>query len=397
MTRFPRSKPFYVLHLDNFFTTCKLYQRLYELGIGANGTAKAGSGIPKELAYLRDAMTKQNNHGEWFNYVVGSVNCIAFCDSASKAMMTTVHDPTMEEYTYFDRIKRPGASLKLAVDAETANAANSINAAKFTCPAPSANSAPPVNSVLFTHPAPPANSAFSTNSALPTHPAPPANSAFSTNSTHPAHPAPPANSTCPTCLTPSDNSSQQYIRKLYALEHYNKEMGGSDNHAKLNSYYSVSRHYHRRNWLSLFYLSIDAAVTNAYILYKLGSTNKKLSHAQFQEEIAQSLLRGPGAILRQRPPRPPQAPCNLHTKSVLKDSYKGHSWVKGDHYRRCELCNPAPKRGRPRKALQEMSINAPNKGKASRKGLRQTIWSCSNCGIPICHNSRCWARHLAFP
>ncbi|KAF7511383.1 hypothetical protein GJ744_004572 [Endocarpon pusillum] len=168
--------------------------------------------------------------------------------------MTTIHDPTMEEDTYFERIKRPGASLKLALDAETANTANSINTTKFTCP---------------------------------------------------ALPAPPANST------------PQYLQKLYALEHYNKEMGGSDNHAKLNSYNSVSRHYHRRNWLPLFYLLIDAVVTNAYILYKLGKKGRKLSHAQFQEEIAQALLRGPGAVLRRRQqPRPPQAIYNLHTRPV---------------------------------------------------------------------------------
>jgi hypothetical protein len=57
-------------------------------------------------------MTKQNDHSKWFNYVVSSVNCIAFCDSASKAMMTTVHDPTIKEYAYFDAAKRPNASLK---------------------------------------------------------------------------------------------------------------------------------------------------------------------------------------------------------------------------------------------------------------------------------------------
>ncbi|ERF72396.1 hypothetical protein EPUS_07558 [Endocarpon pusillum Z07020] len=210
------AEPFYVLHLDNFFTTRKLYQRLYELGIGANGTAKAGSGIPKELAYLRDAMTKQNDYGEWFNYVVGSVNCIAFCDSASKAMMTTIHDPTMEEYTYFKRIKRPKASLKYAVDAETANAANSANAMKFVCPAPSTNSTPPANSTLSANSAPPTNSTLS---------APPA---LLANSTLPAPPALPANS----------ENKPQYLRKLYALDRYNQEMGGSDNHAKLNSYYS---------------------------------------------------------------------------------------------------------------------------------------------------------------
>ena len=47
LAHFPRPEPFYVLHLDNFFTTRRLYERLYKLGIRANGTAKAGSGIPK--------------------------------------------------------------------------------------------------------------------------------------------------------------------------------------------------------------------------------------------------------------------------------------------------------------------------------------------------------------
>jgi Transposase IS4 len=114
LVRFPRPRPFYVLYIDNFFTTQRLYQELYKQGIGANGTAKAGSGIPKELCYLRDTLRKQNDHGTWYNYVVKSLNCIAFCDMASNSMMTTVHDPTVEEYAYFDRIKRPGASLKYA-------------------------------------------------------------------------------------------------------------------------------------------------------------------------------------------------------------------------------------------------------------------------------------------
>ena len=118
------------------------------------------------------------------------------------------------------------------MDAETANAANSINAAKFACPASSvnfassANSASPVNYTISTCPA------SSVNSTLSTYPASSANTALLTNSAF---------------STASENKSQQYLRKLYVLEHYNKEMGGSDNHARLNSYYSVSRHYHRRN------------------------------------------------------------------------------------------------------------------------------------------------------
>jgi len=174
LKRFPRPRPFYVLHLDNFFTTRALYQELYELGIGANGTAKAGSGIPKELACLGDAMTKQNDHGEWFNYVIGSVNCIAFCDSASKAMMTTVHDPTVEEYAYFAAVKRPGASFKYAKPTETPTEAMKQN-------------------------------------------------------------------------TATENGQKQQLRKLFALDDYNRHMGGSDNHAKLNSFYSTAQHYHRRN------------------------------------------------------------------------------------------------------------------------------------------------------
>ncbi len=273
LKRFPQPRPFYVLHLDNFFTTRALYQELYELGIGANGTAKAGSGIPKELACLGEAMTKQNNHGEWFNYVVDSVNCIAFCDSASKAMMTTVHDPTVEEYAYFDAVRRPGASLKHAKSIE-----------------------------------------------------------------------------------PINNGSKKQLRKLLALDDYNQHMSGSDNHAKLNSFYSTAQHYHRRNWLPLFYLLLDAAVTNAYILYKLGARTAKLSHAEFQEQIARGLLQAPGAILRHRRPKLTPKNRNSRAKSVRKSVSKGHSWTKLDSYRNCQVCSKNRKRGRPRKALQEAGI-----------------------------------------
>jgi len=313
LKRFPRPRPFYVLHLDNFFTTRKLYQELYELGIGANSTAKAGSGILKELVYLRNVMTKQNNHGEWFNYVIGSVNCIAFCDMASKAMMTTVYDPTIEEYAYFNAAKRPGASLKYAKAGES-----------------------------------------------------------------------------------STGGSQQQVRKLHALDEYNQYMGGSDNHAKLNSFYSTSQHYHRRNWLPLFYLLLDAAVTNAYILYKQSVKNNKLSHAEFQEEIAIGLLRTPGAILRRRRPNLATSNRNSRAKTVRKSSYKGHDWTKLDTYRVCQVCSSSNKqRGRKtRRALQETSGNVPDSVNIGKRTRHQTIYSCSKCSIPICYNSHCWERHL---
>jgi hypothetical protein len=40
---------------------------------------------------------------------------------ASNSMMTTVHDPIAEEYAYFDRVKRPGASLKYAKQVDSSN------------------------------------------------------------------------------------------------------------------------------------------------------------------------------------------------------------------------------------------------------------------------------------
>jgi hypothetical protein len=113
-------------------------------------------------------------------------------------------------------------------------------------------------------------------------------------------------------------------------------MGGSDNHAKQNSYYSTGTHYHRRNWLALFYFLINAAVTNSYNLYKIGYISKeKLSHAEFQEEIARDLLRGPGAILRQRRPRPPHGSLNPYTKAVHKEGFEGHHWAELETYRYC--------------------------------------------------------------
>jgi hypothetical protein len=131
---------------------------------------------------------------------------------------------------------------------------------------------------------------------------------------------------------------------------YNQYMGGSDNHAKQNSYYLTAVHYHRRSWLPLFYFLLDAAVTNSYILYKIGVTGKKkLSHVKFQEEIAQSLLRGPAAILRQRPPRHPKASCDPHTRTMRKEAYQGHAWGKLGSCCRCQVCNPPKRPGRPKR------------------------------------------------
>lgn len=175
-------------------------------------------------------------------------------------------------------------------------------------------------------------------------------------------------------------------------------MGKSESHVKLNSYYSTGMHYHRRNWLALFYFLLDAAVINSHVLYKLGSTDeKKLSHVEFQEAITTSLLREQGAVLRQRLPRPPKASCAFYTAPTQKESDRGHFWGELDSYRRCQVCHPPKKRGPPpkgRNALQELPVNAPNCAKDPKTAGHRTVNCCAKCSIPICYNSRCWDRHL---
>jgi hypothetical protein len=59
---------------DNFFTSHRLYEELRHWGVGAFGTAKAGSGIPR-------LHIKMRNYGEIVNTIgKGSVNFITFVD-----------------------------------------------------------------------------------------------------------------------------------------------------------------------------------------------------------------------------------------------------------------------------------------------------------------------------
>ena len=118
-----------------------------------------------------------------------------------------------------------------------------------------------------------------------------------------------------------------------------------------------------------------------------------ISHVEFQEEIARSLLGRPGAILQQQSPHHPKTSCNPHTKTVCKTAHQEHAWGKLGSYGRCQVCNQRP--GRPRRqstALQELSVNALNNEKSSGKGIHRTVHECINCSISISRNSHCWAR-----
>jgi hypothetical protein len=78
---------------DNFFTSHRLYQELKTWGVGAMGTAKAGSGMPRPHVKMREVCTKEANYGEIVNTVgKGGVNFITFVDQKAVWMMSTVHN-----------------------------------------------------------------------------------------------------------------------------------------------------------------------------------------------------------------------------------------------------------------------------------------------------------------
>ena len=91
-------------------------------------------------------MAKEKDYREWFNYIIKSVNSIVFYDLAFKVMMTTVYDPIIEEYIYFNRVKRPSASLKYLKAAESANS-SFINFIKSLEPMELTDSINSINSI----------------------------------------------------------------------------------------------------------------------------------------------------------------------------------------------------------------------------------------------------------
>ena len=311
-------------------------------------------------------------------------------------MMTIVYDFLVDDYVYFNVIKRRNISLKYVKFVKSLNITNLVSF---------------INSMFFI------NSTFRTISTFSISSISSINFINSISSTSSINFI---NSISSTSFILSINSIlsvfsvfftfftffiRSFLKKLYFLKRYNKKMNDLDNYVKQNNFYTTSRYYYRRNWFSLFFFLINVIVINVYILYKLVNKDRKnrndkrikiLSYIEFQEEITKNLFYGSGIILRQRRLRLFQKNCTLYTKSVRKDSYKEHSWVKLNNYRRCQICNPITKIDKSSNPLSERSINVPNRTERSHKDIRRSIWSYGKCNISICYNSRCWDRHLSL-
>jgi hypothetical protein len=211
--------------VDNFFTTHKLFTELKLRGIGAFGTAKAGSGVPDAHIALRGLTSKEKDYGEQVNTVCGGVNCMTFVDQKAVWMMSTVHDTANEAPCWRDAIQRPTASHKFAtyVDAEASDYSQA--------------------SIKYSR------------------------------------------------TTTAGELQLPYPQMMYD---YNHGMNGSDLCQQMWNYYTVSHHRHRRNWWPLFWMIIDASISNVLYIYRLaGFSESELTHAQLQERLGLQLLRSP--------------------------------------------------------------------------------------------------------
>ena len=113
--RLEAENPNEAIHLtlacDNFFTTHKLFTELRQRGIAAYGTAKDGSGMPKQHIQLRECTDKKSDYGLVCNSVFGGVNHVTFIDQKAVHMMTTAHDIVNQDPYWRDAKTRRNACL----------------------------------------------------------------------------------------------------------------------------------------------------------------------------------------------------------------------------------------------------------------------------------------------
>jgi Transposase IS4 len=291
---------------DNFFTTTRLFDELRSWGVGAFGTAKAGSGIPKPHIMIDKVATKEKNYGEVVNTVIsrGNINCITFIDNGAVWMMSTVHD-VANEPTYW----RPISNRRNPSD-------------------------------------------------------------------HLAR------------TTPNGDIEIPYPK----ISHdYNHQMNGSDLCQQSWNEYDLSGHGHLRNWWPLFWHLISASISNSLYLYRLkGFTDSELTHLQLQERLGLQLLRNPASVSRVI-----ESTSIASTKrpTRLKRPSGEHTWTRVGA-RECVVCSPprlSQRRGRGRKALQELGINTTTP--EPRKRRKRTTFGCYECDVALCKSSWCWQQH----
>lgn len=160
-----------------------------------------------------------------------------------------------------------------------------------------------------------------------------------------------------------------------SIMEYTRRMGGVDRFDRNRSCYSVS-HKSKKWWLHIFYFIVDAAVVNAFILYKSVHPDMSQSLLEFRADLFQGLVRGYCSRERR---------SSLQGSSFMRYRFTGKSRLKlagvpdnirlqpGNHfpektdkYHKCRLCS-------------------------SRKNNKRSRIMCVQCKVWLCINP-CFGR-----
>ena len=108
--------PNFIIFIDNFFCSIKLFKTLHSLNIAACGTAKKGSGFSTELFAFRVVAIKKKKWGLQSHMTVEDVLCMSWVDNNLVQLMTMAHsiDDILKNHHYLDIRQRHGIPDKSA-------------------------------------------------------------------------------------------------------------------------------------------------------------------------------------------------------------------------------------------------------------------------------------------
>jgi len=147
------------------------------------------------------------------------------------------------------------------------------------------------------------------------------------------------------------------IHKPYAIDQYNKFMGGVDKQDQFLSYYGFTRRTNKW-WKRVFFHLLDTAVVNAYILHtQKQSTERKLTHVQFRIQLAKELLS-----------------CQPVTQT------QSHSLQPAARLTERHFLEKVPTRLSGKQSQRDCAVCSMKKGRKRKT----TIYQCKQCGIGCC-------------
>ena len=167
-------------------------------------------------------------------------------------------------------------------------------------------------------------------------------------------------------------------------------MGGSDGNAQVRANYQSKIIARVWPWSLTVCLLLAGCVYNAYHLYKLIHTNekgkideigKRMTHEDFQHQIAMKLLENPQVFGRKRP-----STVSISTTSTgfTMPQENKHRLVRMSKRGYCNVCKITKERPARRQALGEIDTN----GKKRRIRGSESWYACVGCEGSYCCQTR---------